>query len=269
MPEEPRETRRSRAKSPRAQIHSLRSKIAAILESRAELTHHQAPRLESLYRERFGALELERLKTRTRLLEQRRKLELLRRIVNRGEALDTDPLQELERQLTDEATRWRAIIAERKRELAASRARLNDTKPIGANEMQRLKTTYRRLAQQLHPDITGSESDALQRHWANAQEAYRDYDPARLEAIAAAVESESETATAASADSSDIERLRRLLDEQVDRLVALRESPPYCYRDRLRDKKWCAARRKKIETEIESNRRRLREVDNEIATLTA
>ncbi len=239
------------AEQSRLEIDSLSQQLAAILESLEQMQQKEKPYLLALYQTKLGELEyrLLTLQIACRALQQR--IELAMTKLNRGEPMTQQHLDEFEAQTQQTLLAWQAQLKQQAEALASGLAYMQGLTAVDGNSVQRAKHAYRRLARLLHPDVNPQHQALFEHYWPSVQEAYRQIDADLLEALLQIVE----TAAAQSKQSKEmpeetIARLKMLIKQQSERLVTLRNQPPFCWAEQLQDEHWLAERHITLETAI-------------------
>jgi hypothetical protein len=234
-----------------SRCEALRAQLASLLAQQATLLEHTVPQLEALYLKCLGQLEFTLFEAEVANACLRRRLELLRAILNRGEALTPARRLDIEGQIRTEQFEWEEQLRADERKIEEALRRLS-APTLPPEDAQALKSLYRRLVRQLHPDVTGGETGNYRRYWNEVQEAYRNGDLDYLEVLAEAIERTDVPAGTSSAPAlieaaeEEVRRLENLVQNQIERLAALRSRPPLCYEPQLRDPEWVAGKKQEL-----------------------
>ena len=180
----------------------------------------QKPRWEAKYIEVFGVLEQQCYAAFVRSSELRRRIALARAYMNRGAQPNA---AEIDAQIAKEFHEYE----EKLRQMEVERARAAQI--LGAKEMtdedtKRFKQLYRQLAKKLHPDLHPEQTAEMKKLWQRAMDAYALGDLARLEILAAIVESKcADNVDIAAGDGKNViasvlEELRTALAETEERI---------------------------------------------------
>lgn len=239
---------------------ALRSELSAIIESIDELQTRVAPQLEARYQAALGRLELQLLRLQIEVQSARRQLELLQSRLNRGEPVTAEWLAGMNAQIAAELGEWQQKMEKGAQALSAAQHFLAGLTSADADEVKRVKTAYRRLARYLHPDASPENSDLFERYWPVVQDAYLQIDAALIEAllhlVAHAINERTDRLPAIDSD-IELDRLRRLIASQAERLARLKTQAPYCYAAQLGDETWVATRQAALEAAIVGESERL------------
>ena len=218
------------------------------------MKEHTAPWLEAKYLECLGQLEFTLFEAEVANACLRRRLDLLRAILNRGEALSAARRLDIETQIRTEQFEWEEQLRADERKLQEALQRLA-APTLSAAESQNLKHLYRRLVRRLHPDVTGGETECYRKYWHEVQGAYQTGNLEYLAILAEVIEGQEpgpDATSPAVIESAEIEtqRLESLVQIQIDSLAELRNRPPLSYEQQLRDPAWIAAKKKELSEAI-------------------
>jgi hypothetical protein len=221
-----------------ARIARLREGIAVLLDDESRLLLQEQPVLIAEYEMRLGALDLELLMLEAESAELRFRVERLNALLNRGEAITPERLEQIEDAVAAEHALWAARLAQREADLALGLAVWRSLTSVDAEVQRRCKTAYRRLVRLLHPDVT-QNPEASKRFWQIVQDAYRDWDAERLESLLVVMQVEIGAVLDTTLGLVGLEAEVARLEAQTDRLAGrqreLLTQIPFCYRELLRD----------------------------------
>lgn len=253
----------------RRECATLELKLAELLEKLAELRTHARASLETLYDKNFGRLECRLLRLQTSNAARQRRNELLVERLNRGEPVDAAALAVAEAVVAAELAAWWAEVEHCEREVRRNLDRLGQPE-LSAPEVRKLKSTYRRLARLLHPDLAGAQLPESRRFWEETQRAYSNGDLPHLEAVLALVERNAPVPPERDSLAElrrDRERLAALVREQERRLADLRTEAPFRYELLLRDPEWTRTKVSGLRSSIRRENRRARLLDHTLREL--
>lgn len=239
-------------------IHALRAQLAELLERMNHLDAHVGPSICADYLELFGERELILARLRVANGRMRRRIELIRKHLNRGELVSPDILAGIESQLDKEYVQWEENIQIQARAVETAKATPVLAPPIGY--MEKLKHLYRRLVARLHPDVTGGETLEYKTYWSELTDAYESLDLLAVESIAAAL-GESLTSDEAEVLTGSLEwlekeksRLNEITAEQETAIETLLGSIPFSYEQQLSDPEWVKETLEAIEYSIDEEK---------------
>ena len=219
----------------------------------------QKPYWEARYTEAFGALEQQCYAAFVRSSELRRRIALARAYMNRGAEPDAAAIDaQIVQEFHEYEEKLRQMEAERER--AAKILKAEELTDVDA---KRLKHLYRQLAKKVHPDLQPEQSAEMKRLWQGAMDAYALGDLARLEILAAIVESKYADADAAApgdrqdASTSTLEEMRAALkrtEERIAKCIAalehLEQEHPFNRCELLKNPRAVAERRESLRTQL-------------------
>ncbi|MDP2179454.1 hypothetical protein [Methylicorpusculum sp.] len=139
--------------------------------------------------------------------------------------------------------------------LSDSLAYLNGLVPVDAGVVNRAKKAYRRLARLLHPDVSPQHQALFEHYWPSVQDAYSAIDADLLEALLHVVETKAIQETSQDTEATK-HRLTRVIAKETERLLALRNAPPFCWSEQLQDAQWLNERRAVLDVAIQQESER-------------
>ena len=216
------------------EIDLLREDLAHLLAQEHDLLHIIKPNLLALYQQKLGPWELRCLQAQVTAARARRKLEMARAALNRGQRPDWG---EIEGQLELEFLTWQQRLREAAQRVEAAGQRLKNLLPPA--EDRELKKLYYTLVKALHPDATPDLDEGQRRLWQRVQDAYACADLDELRALALLAGRKGDPATANSGGIEALRRQRDILGKHVvelERRIDAREAqPPFPLRELLAD----------------------------------
>ena len=232
-----------------ADIETLRAALAALVEEMETLVHRRRDAILALYAREIGHLEYRLFLLDAEISELRFRVAFLQAERNRGGSVSAALVSALERKVEAEFEKTRREIERREEELRKSQAWMS-APAMPPGDAAELKSLYRRLCKQYHPDVRGAGGDAPAR-WTALQHAYRAGDLDLLRALAAgAGEPEDDRFDTPDALEAEAARLRARLDERRKRLAETLSAPPFSYEEKLRDSAWVREKQGRLEREI-------------------
>jgi len=207
------------------EISKLKEEIVVLRTSLDRANMVEAELLKVEYNKRFGRLELELAQKYYQFRLLKRRLELIRSYLNRGEEPD---MKVIDTVIETEAEEYNEIL--RRKARAAERASQTEFREYTDEEAAHAKKLYQGLVRALHPDLhpdaTPSDIARLQQ----AVEAYASGDLATLEAIAVLVEGDVKKEQLPSGLDSlraRASQYRKTLESLASRLCELRGKFPF------------------------------------------
>ena len=243
----------------------LREELAHLLTEYETMIHAVRPNLMALYQTKIGVWELKLLKQQANAARLKRKVELIQAQLNQGVLPD---IFEIDKQLDREFVLWQAKIKE-----AADK--INDAEDhmksfLSPEKDREFKKLYYALVKKCHPDVVAVVTDETNLLWYRVQRAYENNDLDELRAVALLADRIKEI-------KNDVSSLAVLKDDQkslkshVDRLtkeiLALEKKPPFYMRKDLNSEKWINKRRREIERQIKSLRKRIESYEKHLQSL--
>ncbi|WP_315444540.1 hypothetical protein [uncultured Selenomonas sp.] len=236
----------------------------------------QKPYWEARYTEAFGALEQQCYAAFVRSSELRRRIALARAYMNRGAEPDAAAIDaQIVQEFHEYEEKLRQMEAERER--AAKILKAEELTDVDA---KRLKHLYRQLAKKLHPDLQPEQSAEMKRLWQGAMDAYALGDLARLEILAAIVESKYADADAAApgdgqdASTSMLEEMRAALKRTEERirkccaaLERLEQEHPFKHRALLENPRAIDERKDELKRQIAHYMAECKELEMQLAMM--
>lgn len=221
----------------------LRGRIADILFEIDGIRFHINPQLEVVWATKIGVFALLDQEAEFSMRCEKRKLELLQRVVNRGEEVDESVVEE---QLQIELSEWEEHITELRRITTDHIAEYGSGTYLTNDEENELKSLYRTICKRMHPDLAVDLTPAEKSLFLSARHAYKNGDLTKMRAVEASTRHREKVATASpSADAVEslnleISLLQTTYSQLEKRLAHIVESFPYAFADRLADPAWVA-----------------------------
>ncbi len=233
---------------------ALRTELVKLITDRDELLATVKPNLEAKYYQVIGKEQYRLFMVRNEVLRLRRKIELIRASLNRGDEPD---LELIEEQLDEELRQWIEELCDLGRKVEW--AEYHDHLPeLSAAETRELKKIYRGLVRKLHPDFNDEPPENFKYLWERVLIAYRNGDLEELQTLSLLLPEQEELLPEPSTMeqlAADIEKLEQKIKKMLENLVKMQEQFPFNYRDKLADTGWVAAQREAVEKQIEEMER--------------
>ena len=228
------------------EIDLLRDDLAHLLAQEHDLLHIIKPNLLAFYQQKLGPWELQCLQAQVAAARARRKLEMARAALNRGQRPDWG---EIEGRLELEFLTWQQRLREAAQCLEAAGERLKSLLPPADD--RELKKLYYALVKALHPDVNPDLNEGQRRLWQRVQDAYAFADLDELRALALLAGRTGDQAITAGGTIEGLRRQRTTLGkhdaELARRIDTLEAQPPFPLRESLADDAWVEARRAELE----------------------
>ncbi len=235
---------------PTTQADVLRADLSALLEAITRLDEHDRPVLMAHYLAALGGLEYRLMTLQVESLALQRRIEMIQQRLNRGARVSVADVVQIEHEIAGELQGWQTTLQEKEAALSGASELLSGLIAVSADQVQRVKSAYRRLARLLHPDVSPLNAALFERYWNAVQQAYLAMDEALLEAILHLVEHEAEM-PGKNDTMEELARLQDLIARQAQRLAQLQSSSPFCYAHLLNNEVWVASKRSQLEEAIQ------------------
>lgn len=235
----------------RVESKRLRTILLHRVERLAEMRAHEGPYLEMRYQHIFGQLEVDLLQAQLERSQLQRELELLRAQRTSDPSARID-LQAIQEQMKPEIDAWQAQLAALKEQVeSASSVKLDAKDELAENRARRIRKLYRRLLQQLHPDMHASrETSTYQRFWQRIQNAYESADLISLETFARLLRGQQ---LDVHSTPDDIKDISRRIEEHGRQIHILLQEWPFSIRQQLDDQRWIATHSQDLQARIAGN----------------
>ena len=232
----------------------LRSKCADVVEVYMHTVSIVGPSLKSLYMVNIGQFESRLFQLKIEIRRWRRRFELRRQALNRGEKPDYIAIEDsLKREFED------YVRQIRERHEALKNAAFNMMQErLSDEETTAIRMEYLNAVKKLHPDINPSLPEVAKELWNKIQRAYDDKNWAELKVLSAMVDDVLEgVQTCTCGDSIDelrleVARLEDRLKELSLCLNALWGEEPYVWKDLFENDDEIRARQNALKKLIES-----------------
>ncbi len=233
------------------QLQKLRTELIKLIADRDHLLNVVKPNLEARYYAVIGKEQYRLFLLRNDVLRLRRKIELIRASLNRGEEPDPELIEE---QLDKELQQWIEELQDlaRKIEWAEYRSRLPRLSVEEARELRRL---FRELVRKLHPDLNEELPENHKYLWERVLSAYRNGDLEELQTLSLLVSERKEDLPPEPSTmeqlAADIKKMGQKIEKVLEDLAKIQEQFPFSLRDKLDDAQWVAEQQKDLERQIE------------------
>lgn len=229
---------------------ALRTELVKLITDRDELLATVKPNLKARYYAVIGKKQYRLFLVRNEVLRMRRKVELIRASLNRGEEPD---LELIEDELDEELRQWIEELQDLSRKIEWAEY-YNQLPTLSATEMRDLKKLYRELVRKLHPDFNEELPENFQYLWERVLTAYRNCDLEELQTLSLLLSEQEKILPEPSTMeqlAADIEKLKEKIKKMLENLAKMQEQFPFNFRDKLADERWVAAQQKAVEKQIE------------------
>jgi hypothetical protein len=230
--------------------------LVALPEAEGERDHligHTLPLLNARYLQLLGPPKLALLQLRLEAHELRRKSEMIRSSVNRGEPVLLELIDTL---IAAEMKEQREKIEREARKIEEALTVIN-THPLSDADAEELKQLYHAMARMLHPDLNPGLSPSHKELWLKVSLAYRSGDLAGMRALHVLLLAMEEL-TNAEAPSllEELKKKNELLQAALDRILesieTIKNSFPYTVAELMEDPAWLAGQHDMIREHAET-----------------
>ena len=218
--------------------------------------------LELEYTRLFGEQIIAVFRKKIECVQKKKAIEFCQIALNRGQVPDESQLAEFIQHETQEMQRHLE-------HMISEYSNANDFTTITESDMFKIKTIYRRIAKQLHPDINPhvQESERLKELWYEVVSAYIRNDLNGLSELEVLISKELSgiTGEAAAIHIPDIEKKTAALKEEIGLIM---DTDPYQYKFLLADKEAVAAKKDDLTRELNTYLEYSTQLDAMLAEIT-
>lgn len=202
-----------------------------------------AERYLRLYIHEFGELIADVFKLKVSCIENKKTISFCQIYANRGEPVDMD---KLDKYISNEMAEYYKTL----KEMAANNELCRQLKTIPQTEILEIKSIYRKIAKNLHPDLNPftEESEELSDLWNRVVLAYNCNDLKELRELEVLVNKVlNEYGDGVEIDIPDIDDKIRLLKNEIDKIIS---TDPYMYKHLLESKEQIAEKKNELNIEL-------------------
>jgi len=235
------------------QRQALRTELAKLIADRDDLLNTVKPNLEASYYAVIGKEQYRLLLVRNEVLRMRRKIELIRASLNRGEEPE---LELIEERLDEELQQWIEELKELGQKVKWADYH-NQLPALSAEEAQELKKLYRELVRKLHPDFNKELPENFKYLWERVLTAYQGGDLEELQTLSLLLSEQENLPEPSTMEqlADDIEKLKEKIEKMLENLAKMQEQFPFNFRDKLNDERWVTAQQEAVEKQIKEMER--------------
>jgi hypothetical protein len=237
----------------------LSAELADLFAEETHLAQVVIPNIAAMYAARIGPHECAQVRLEIEVRRLRRVLEGIRTIENRGGAANAE---QVEAAVEEELAEWNRKLRDMAESVRFGRERLDRLMPEA--DAAGLRRLYRDLVRALHPDVNPEYAARHKALWARVQEAYAAGNVEELRALTLALEdppAPSDAPNALDMLRARRDRLRENVRSALERIQAIRNSPPFETLAKLEDHAW-------VEQKTAGCDRRIAELQTQAATLS-
>lgn len=254
------------AEKRRERYDELSDEFIKLVSEREELVGTVIPNVEAEYQLKIGRKEYELFCLKVEISRIKRKIDLVQACVNRGQKAD---LKVINGQLDEEFEQWRKDMEELGEKVKRAEA-FHDADKMSAKAAERLRSLFRSMVRQLHPDINPDWTEEAKHLWMRVVEAYERADLKELEVLATLVEGELGTRNEYMSPISDqkCEALEGKVKGLIDEIGKLKAKHPMPLCEKLEDEEWVRGRQGELDAEIGALGEEKRKVEKWLASLS-
>ena len=233
------------------QYDLLKTEYINLLNDKDVLLSWGIPQLEALYNSRIGYLQIERLQSQLRIKSLKRKLELLRSLINQKKHVD---ILGIEMQVAEELANAEFQLMQEVTKIENSKNFLSNlTSPEHSAGLRKL---YRQFAKQLHPDVNQNLTDEQIKLWHIVTNAYQNGDIEKLKALKLVYEDELTNIENKINDYTEEEILLKIqvlkegikvLNEQISEI---KNEFPFTIESQIKDDDWVKNEQEELYSEL-------------------
>lgn len=196
----------------------------------------------------FGDMVSNVFQTKIQCIQKKKAIAYIQTLLNKGQSVDNDALK---RYLEEEMREYNAKLADMLREKRI----VDESTPVSAKTIEKVKKLYHKLAKMLHPDINPktNENENLQALWNMIVAAYNANDLEEMEAAEILVNRALQDMGLEDMEIQipDIEAKIAAIQEQIYHIM---ETEPYRYKYLLEDEAYVTKRTKELQDELQEYR---------------
>ncbi len=233
----------------RQQYEDLREELVKLATEREILLTTEKRALETKYYLKIGRKQYQLYLLRNEVLRLRRKTEIIRASLNRGESYD---LEMVEKCLDEELKRWEEEVLELFQKIRYAEY-INKLPLLTPAEAGELKKLFRELVRRLHPDLNRELAEKNKHLWNRALAAYDHGDLQELKTLALLVEDKEkakESFTATAELNTAIGKIKKQITHLLQDLAKIEQQFPFTLREKLDDEAWVKEQNVEMERQM-------------------
>lgn len=232
------------------EIEKLRVSLSMLILERDELRFVICKNLESAYMLQLGGLEYDAYKLFCRLRRLYRKIEIIQAKQNRQEKVD---LSEIEKALDDEFAAYQKRLEEQIEKMNEAMRR-RECETLSESDAAELKSLYRQVVKELHPDLHPDASEAQVELFAHAAAAYQNGDLQAMRVIREAIGDPASQPDAGQETMKqlvqDKNRLQGMIRDVQENIREIKTTYPYTLREILQSPEQVAKKKESLKEMI-------------------
>ena len=216
------------------EVNDLKEKLSDAVYEKDELRYVICPNIEMEYMMLLGSLEYRLYSTECAYLRIKRKCELLQAKINRQETISMTAINEC---LDREFEKYQEYLESKMQQMNDAFERKKGDF-LSNEDTAELKSLYRKIVKQLHPDINPENSSAQRRLFENAVEAYKKGDLIGLRIVDQMIstpEIKFEEPNVMQALYREREKLQQLVSQITNEIDEIKDAFPYNVKSIIED----------------------------------
>lgn len=238
------------------EVTSLKDQISQLIFQYDNLMSHVGPEIERQYVLEFGIFEYELYNLELKIDKLKRKLQLIQIEINHGNSIDLDKIEKI---LDEEFEEYEKQVQAQIDEIKSLEE--NTPEKLSESDTKKLKKLYRMLVKKLHPDLNPNQTFFELNLFYRAVYCFEHGDLKGLESVAAILPEN------AGEETTQIEDLKRLVQEYGDKIMDLKKKYPFNKKELLEDEESGQKYKDMLKELIEDRKRDIVELKNKINDL--
>ena len=238
------------------EVTSLKDQLAQLILQYDNLISHVGPEIERQYVLEFGRYEYKLYELELNIDKLRRKLQLIQIEINHENPIDLDKIEKI---LQEEFEEYEKQVQAQIDEIKFLEE--NNPEKLSESDTKKLKKLYRMLVKKLHPDLNPNQTFFELNLFYRAVYCFEHGDLKGLESVAAVLPEN------AGEETSQIDDLKRLIEEYEDKIMELKEKYPFNKRELLEDEDSGRKYKDMLLELIEDRKRDIETLENKINDL--
>lgn len=206
------------------EVANLKDQLSQLIFQYDNLISHVGPEIERQYVLEFGRYEYKLYELELNIDKLRRKLQLIQIEINHENPIDLDKIEKI---LQEEFEEYEKQVQSQIDEIKFLEE--NNPEKLSESDTKKLKKLYRMLVKKLHPDLNPNQTFFELNLFYRAVYCFEHGDLKGLESVAAVLPEN------AGEETSQIDDLKRLIEEYEDKIMELKEKYPFNKRELLED----------------------------------
>ena len=231
------------------QYEALQEELVKLAAKRETLLTTEKRSLETKYYLKIGRKQYQLYMLRNGVLRLRRKIEIIRAHLNRGEKYD---LERVEKRLDEELKRWEEEVLELFQKIRHAEY-INKLPLLTPAEASELKSLFRELVRRLHPDLNKGLAEKDKHLWNRVLAAYDHGDLPELKTLALLVEDKEkskESFTAIEELNIATAKIKRQIEHLLQDLDKIGQQFPFALREKLANEAWIKEQHAEMEKQM-------------------